>query len=98
VQRILTGDQYSTIYLTIKKQADVAAELAVAAANGKKPPAGLINAKVDNGAKEVPSVLLTPVAVTKDNIKDTVIADGFLDPSEICTGKYADMCKEAGIG
>ena len=98
IQRILAGEQYMTIYLTIKKQAEVSAQLAVAAANGDKPPANLVNAKVDNGQKQVPSVLLTPVAVTKDNINDTIIADGFLDPSEICTGKYADMCKEAGIG
>jgi D-xylose transport system substrate-binding protein len=98
IQRILAGEQYMTIYLTIKKQAEVSAQLAVAAANGDKPPASLVNAEVDNGQKKVPSVLLTPVAVTKDNIKDTVIADGFLDASEICTGKYAAMCEEAGIG
>jgi D-xylose transport system substrate-binding protein len=98
IQRILAGEQYMTIYLTIKKQAEVSAELAVAAANGEKPPSGLVNAKVDNGRKQVPSVLLTPVAVTKDNINETIVADGFLEPSEICTGEYAAMCKEAGIG
>jgi D-xylose transport system substrate-binding protein len=98
IQRILAGEQYMTIYLTIKKQAEVSAQLAVAAANGEKPPADLLNAKVDNGQTRVPSVLLTPVAVTKENIKDTVIADGFLEPSEICTGEYAAMCEEAGIG
>jgi D-xylose transport system substrate-binding protein len=98
IQRILAGEQFMTIYLTIKKQAEVSAQLAVAAAQGKDAPAGLINTKVDNGQKRVPSVLLTPVAVTKDNIADTVIEDGFYEPSEICTGKYADACKEAGIG
>ena len=97
IQRILTGDQYSTIYLTIKKQADVSAQLAVAAAKGENPPAGLVTRKVDNGAKQVPSVLLTPVAVTKDNVKDTVIKDGFLDAGEICTGKYAAACASAGV-
>jgi len=45
----------------------------------------------------VPSVLLSPIAVTKDNIQDTVIKDGFLTTDEICTGKYASACKEAGI-
>ena len=45
----------------------------------------------------MPSVLLTPVAVTKENIKDTIIKDGFWKASEICTGKYAAACKEAGI-
>ena len=98
LQRILAGDQHATIYLTIKKQAQTSAQIAVAAANGKQPPAGLLNAKVDNGAGQVPSVLLTPVVVTKDNIADTVIKDGFYQPSEICTGKFADACKEADIG
>jgi len=98
IQRILTGEQYSTIYLTIKKQAQVSAQLAVAAAEGKEPPAGLLNAKVDNGQGQVPSVLLTPVAVTKDNIADTVIKDGFYEPSEICTGKFEAACSKADIG
>jgi D-xylose transport system substrate-binding protein len=97
IQRILTGDQYSTIYLAIKKQAETSAELAVAAAQGKPAPAGLVNAKVDNGSEQVPSVLLSPIAVTKDNIKDTVIKDGFLTPAEICTGPYASACANAGI-
>jgi D-xylose transport system substrate-binding protein len=97
LQRILTGSQFSTIYLTIKKQAETSAEIAVAAAQGKKPPSGIINAQVDNGAGKVQSVLLTPVAVTKDNIDDTVIKDGFYKPSEICTGRLAATCKSAGI-
>ena len=97
IQRILTGDQYSTIYLAIKKQAETSAQLAVAAAQGKPAPGGLVNAKVDNGSAQVPSVLLSPIAVTKDNIKDTVIKDGFLTVDEICTGKYASACKEAGL-
>ena len=98
IQRILAGEQYSTIYLAIKKQAETSAELAVAAAEGKAAPSGLVNAKVDNGFKQVPSVLLSPIAVTKDNIKDTVIKDGFLTPAEVCTGPYEKLCSEAGIG
>jgi D-xylose transport system substrate-binding protein len=98
IQRILTGEQYSTIYLAIKQQAETAAQLAVAAAQGKDVPSGLLNAKVDNGSKPVDSVLLSPIAVTKDNISDTVIKDGFLTVDEICTGKYKDACTEAGIG
>src|SRR4051794_5876282 len=97
LQRIPAGDQYSTIYLTIKKQAQVSADLAIAAANGQPPPPGLINAKVDNGKEQVPSVLLTPVAVTKSNIESTVIKDGFYAPKEICTGKFAAACAAAGL-
>jgi D-xylose transport system substrate-binding protein len=97
IQRILVGDQYMTIYLRIKKQAEASAEIAVALAKGGQPPAGLVNAKTDNGAGQVPSVLLAPTAVTKDNIKDTIIADDFLTSKEICINKFAAACKAAGI-
>ncbi len=97
IQRILIGEQYSTIYLAIKQQAETSAELAVAAAQGKDAPAGMVEDEVDNGAKQVPSVLLSPIAVTKDNITDTVIKDGFLTAAEICTGPYEAACTEAGI-
>src|SRR4051812_11320854 len=97
IQRIVIGEQYSTIYLTINKQAEASAELAVALAQKKPVPSGLVNAKTFNGRIQVPSVLLTPVAVTKDNIESTVVKDGFYKPSEICTGKYADGCKAIGL-
>jgi D-xylose transport system substrate-binding protein len=97
IQRILIGEQYSTIYLAIKQQAETSAQLAVAAAQGKSAPAGLAEDEVDNGAKQVPSVLLSPIAVTKDNITDTVIKDGFLTAAEICTGPYKKACADAGI-
>jgi D-xylose transport system substrate-binding protein len=46
---------------------------------------------------QTPSVLLTPVAVTKANINDTVIKDGFLKKSDICVGKFAQFCSSAGL-
>jgi D-xylose transport system substrate-binding protein len=97
IQRILVGEQYMTIYLAIKKQAETSAELAVDLLQGKQPPAGMLNAKVDNQSGQIESVLLAPTAVTKDNIKDTIIKDDFLKASEICTAKYADACQAAGI-
>jgi D-xylose transport system substrate-binding protein len=97
IQRILVGEQYMTVYKAIKPEAEAAAELAVALVQGKKPPSGLVNDKVDNGMEQVPSVLLKPVAVTKDNVQDTIVKDGFWKASEICTGKYASACKQAGI-
>src|SRR4051812_34151660 len=97
IQRILVDEQYMTIYLAIKKQAETSAEIAVALAKGQDVPAGLVNAKTDNGSGQIPSVLLAPTAVTKDNIDDTIIADDFLKPEEICTAQYAAACKDAGI-
>jgi D-xylose transport system substrate-binding protein len=97
IQRILIGEQYMTVYKAIKPEAEAAAQLAVALVRGEDPPSGLVNGEVDNGMEQVPSVLLTPVAVTKDNIADTVVKDGFWTADQICTGKYAQACTEAGI-
>jgi D-xylose transport system substrate-binding protein len=97
IQRILIGEQYMTVYKAIKPEAEKAAELAVALAQGKEAPGGLVNGEVDNGQEKVPSVLLKPIAVTKDNIQSTIVKDGFWKPDQICTGKYASACGEAGI-
>ena len=66
-------------------------------AQGKQPPADLASDKVDNGKKEVPSVLLDTIAVQPDNIESTVVKEGFLDVGEICTGPYASACKKVGL-
>ncbi|MDP9136194.1 MAG: ABC transporter substrate-binding protein, partial [Actinomycetota bacterium] len=97
IQRILAGEQYMTVYKAIKAEAEAAAELAVALVRGEDPPSGLVADEIDNGQKQVPSVLLTPVAVTKDNIQDTIVKDKFWTPKQICTGEYAAACKEAGV-
>jgi D-xylose transport system substrate-binding protein len=97
IQRILAGEQLMTVYQPIIDIAETAAELAVPIAQGEEPPADLVKDRVDNGAKQVPSVLLNTIAVQEDNIESTVVKDGFLDVSEICTGKYAADCKEAGL-
>ena len=97
IQRILIGEQYMTVYKAIKQEAEAAAELAVALVRGEDPPSGLVEDETDNGQKQVPSILLTPVAVTKDNIQDTIVKDKFWTPKQICTGQYAAACKEAGI-
>jgi D-xylose transport system substrate-binding protein len=97
VQRILAGEQYMTVYKPIKPLADAAAEIAVALAQGKQAPSGLVNTKTNNGQTDVPTVALKVVAVTKDNVADTVVNDGVYKVSEICSGKYASACKTLGI-
>jgi D-xylose transport system substrate-binding protein len=97
IQRILVGEQFMTVYKATKLETKAAAEIAVPLAQGKEPPSGLVNGKIDNEAEEVPSVLLEPVAVEKDNINETVVKDEFWPVSEICTGPYKSACKEAGI-
>jgi D-xylose transport system substrate-binding protein len=97
IQRILVGEQYMTVYKAIKPEAEAAAELAVALLRGEEPPSGVVNGETDNGMKAVPSVLLEPVAVTRENIQDTIVKDQFYPVDEICSGRYANPCREAGI-
>ncbi len=98
IQRILSGDQYMTVYKAIKPEAEDAAVLAFDLATGASVPASATNgASTNNGAKDVPSTLLTPVSVTKDNVKSTVVADGFWSRDDICTADYAAACTAAGI-
>jgi D-xylose transport system substrate-binding protein len=97
IQRILAGQQFMTVYKAIKPEAEQAAQLAVALAKGESAPGGLVNGKTDNGQKQVDSVLLKPVAVTADNVQDTIVKDGFWKPSEICTSAYKADCKKHGV-
>ena len=97
VQRILLGDQYMTVYKAIAPEAEAAATLAVALLRGEPPPAGLVNGSSDNRRRLVPSVLLTPVAVRRDTVRTTIIADGFWPVTELCAGSFADTCRQEGI-
>ena len=45
----------------------------------------------------MPSVILTPVSVTTDNIADTVLKDGYWTVAQICTEAYKAACTAAGI-
>jgi D-xylose transport system substrate-binding protein len=97
VQRIIAGQQYMTVYKATSLETKVAAEIAVALAEGKTFPQGKITDEPNNGKVKVPSVLLEPVAVTKDNVQETVVKDGFITSGELCTSAYAKACEEAGI-
>jgi D-xylose transport system substrate-binding protein len=97
IQRIIAGQQYMTVYKAVKPEADDAAAMAVALAQGKPLPSNLINQHTDNGKKSVPSVILTPVAVTKANVDSTVVKDGYWTAAQICTRAFASACKSAGI-
>lgn len=69
-----------TVYKPITLLANTAAEIAVELGNGQEPKA---DTALNNGLKDVPSRLLTPIDVNKNNIKDTVVKDGFHKESEL---------------
>jgi D-xylose transport system substrate-binding protein len=95
IQNIVNGDQCMTVYKAIKNEADAAAEVAIALAKGEEPTAE--TTPIDNGAKEVPSVLLEPVAVDKDNIGEYLGEPDFPKKEEICAGDLAAKCEELGL-
>jgi D-xylose transport system substrate-binding protein len=84
---IAEGTQTMTVYKSIPAQATRAAEEAFRLAKGEKPSA---DRTISNGKIDVPAVLLKPVLVTKDNIKTTVVADGFQTLKDINVGLSAD--------
>lgn len=90
---IITGDQSLTVYKSIRDEAEAAAKIAVALAKGDLGTVKqLTTSTVDNGTGDVPSVLLEPIAVTIDNIADTVIKDEFTTKDKICIGVAAATC------
>jgi D-xylose transport system substrate-binding protein len=98
VQRIVIGEQHMTVYKAIKPQAEAAAVIAYHLVAGKPVPPEVTGGKVvNNGKKDVPSVLLIPISVTKENLKATVIADGFWTKEQVCAAQYADGCKALGM-
>jgi len=99
LQAILRGDQYMTVYKPIKQEADATAQLAAALAKGDKAAAdALATASSDDtkGNRKVPSVLLTPQLITKDNVK-TVIDEGQVKASEVCVAATQAACGSLGI-
>lgn len=87
-QRIAAGTQAMTIYKPIKKLATEAANLAVKLAKGKPI---IATATTNNQKIDVPSVLLEVIAVTRDNLKSTVIADGFHSYEDVYGNVPADQ-------
>jgi D-xylose transport system substrate-binding protein len=100
LQRVLLGTQCMTVYKAIKKEADAAAQLAIALAKGDKAGAdsqasGSVQDTETN--KPVKSVLLEPEAIFPENVKD-VIADGFTSADKVCTSsELKKACEENGV-
>jgi D-xylose transport system substrate-binding protein len=80
-QYVARGLQAVTVYKPIKKLATFSAQAAVSLAKGETVEG--MNAKVNNGTVEVPTVFLDPIPVTKDNIDATVIADGYHSKEDV---------------
>ena len=87
IHNILVGDQAMTVYKAITKEANATISLVKALSDGTDTTSltNGITVKTSDGTA-IPSILETPVAVDKTNIASTVIADGFVNKSDVCTG------------
>jgi D-xylose transport system substrate-binding protein len=94
LQNILAGTQCMSVYKSAKLEAGALAKLAIGLTKGEK---GETNGTVKDteGNRDVPSILLDPVAVTKDNVK-AVIDDGGQKAADVCKG-FEKQCTAAGI-
>ncbi|WP_327696556.1 sugar ABC transporter substrate-binding protein [Streptomyces sp. NBC_00459] len=99
VQRIVSGEQYMSVYKSFILEANNAASIAVAKVQGRGIEFdALTRDSVDSPTeKKIPSMLVPVVALTKENIKDTVIQDGVYTIQDICTPEYAADCAEIGL-
>jgi D-xylose transport system substrate-binding protein len=100
LQRVLLGTQCMTVYKAVKKEAQAAADLAIALLSGDQAAADALATGVtadSEAGTEVPSVLLVPQAIYPENVKD-VIADGFTTVERVCaTDEVKEKCAEFGI-
>ncbi|MEV4415457.1 multiple monosaccharide ABC transporter substrate-binding protein [Catellatospora sp. NPDC049609] len=82
VKSIIAGEQYATIYKDTRELAKVTVKMADAVLKGGKPEVN--NTKdYDNGNKVVPSFLLEPIVVYKDNYKATLIDTGYYTEAQL---------------
>jgi D-xylose transport system substrate-binding protein len=97
LRSVLVGDQCMTVYKAVKAEANGAAAAAVALIKGTTVDTGGKTTKDTQAGRDVPSVLLVPVAITADKVKD-VVADGFVKAADICTTAEAKTaCTKYGV-
>ncbi|MDE3238150.1 MAG: substrate-binding domain-containing protein [Paracoccaceae bacterium] len=100
MQNVLTGYQCGSVYKPIYLEAQAAAALALYLRAGEAPPEGLVNGKTADtqAGTDVPSILLTPIWVTPENLAATVVKDGFVPAAKLCAGSaMTAACTAAGI-
>ena len=99
LQAVLRGDQLLTIFKPIKGEAEATAKLAAALAKGDKAGADAIATGTlhdPQGNRDIKSVLLDPKPILKNDVK-TVITEGYVKATEVCTGDLQAVCTQLGI-
>lgn len=82
IRNISFGNQTITIYKPLETMAQSAANVAVRLAKGKDPVRD-VTVTVNNGHHLIPSILVEGQVVNKQNIRMTVISEGFVAEQEV---------------
>jgi ABC-type xylose transport system, periplasmic component len=82
VKSIIAGEQTSTVFKDTRELAKVAVNMAEAVLQGKEAEVNDTET-YDNGVKVVPSFLLEPVSVDKDNYKEVLVDSGYYTEKEL---------------
>ncbi|MFD8597091.1 sugar ABC transporter substrate-binding protein [Kitasatospora sp. NPDC059646] len=96
VRRVLTGEQAYTIYKPYQPEAEAAANMAVYLVKGIDVTS-VASTMTNSGDNQIPSMLLSPVVVTKAKVAETIVAAGLYKAEEICSPQYAAACRAANI-
>jgi D-xylose transport system substrate-binding protein len=89
VRNVVSGWQTGTVYDSPKLQANAAARVAIDLVGGRPVR---VNGWTRDGSRRVPSILLRPVWITRNNYA-VLFAEGVHSRSEICGGEYARFCR-----
>jgi D-xylose transport system substrate-binding protein len=95
LQNVLAGTQCMTVYKSAKQEAGALAEAAIALVQGDEAETTGTTKDSESG-REVPSILLEPESITKENVGD-VIEDGGQKLEDVCTAEFQKACADAGL-
>ncbi|WP_338674960.1 substrate-binding domain-containing protein [Streptomyces sp. SCSIO 30461] len=97
VRRVVSGEQYVTVYKSFEAEADAAARMAIALGRGEALD-GIATDHVSNDTdKDIPAVLGPLTPVTADTVKDLVVKHGLYTVDQICVPAVRAACREAGL-
>ena len=82
IKSMIAGEQYSTVFKDTRELAKVTARMVDALLAGKEVPVNDTKT-YDNGVKVVPSYLLKPVSVGRDNWEEILVGSGYYTKDQI---------------
>ena len=95
LQNIMTGDQCFSIYKPSSQEAVPAIDAIAQIVNGQTPKTNGTVKDTQTG-QDVPAILATPIAITKENVAQP-INEGYTPKAQVCTGRYAALCAQNGV-